>query len=113
MSAVVVAYATASEQAQALKSALSDGGSDRSLTGFAGCLTPLLIALKWRGDPRLIADALPHFVSDLDLVDFRNVLGRLGYRTRPLTLSLAWADERLFPFLFVTKKGTPLRRPGA
>ena len=107
MSAVVVAYATASEQAQALKSALSDGSGDQSLTGFAGCLTPLLIALKWRGDPRLIADALPHFVSDLDLVDFRNVLGRLGYRTRPLALSLNWADERLFPFLFVSKKGTP------
>ena len=49
-------------------------GDFRAASPFAACLMPLLTALKWRGSPRDIAEALPHVADTLDLVDLRNVL---------------------------------------
>jgi hypothetical protein len=52
---------------------------------FAACLMPLLNALGWRGDPRVIVEALPHFAKGLDLDGLRNVLAELSYATRPFS----------------------------
>lgn len=76
-------------------------GGFKAFTDFAACLMPLLAALKWRGDPRHIAEALPHFAETLDLAGFRNVMANLSYQSRPLALRMDRIDARLLPCLFV------------
>ncbi len=83
-------------------------GDFRAASPLAACLMPLLTALKWRGSPRDIAEALPHVADTLDLVDLRNVLATLGYdshgeRTTPRAL-----DARLLPCLFIPDRGGAL-----
>jgi len=68
---------------------------------FAACLMPLLTALGWRGDPRVLVEALPHFTSHLDLDGLRNVLAELSYATRPYEKRVADLDPRLLPCLAV------------
>lgn len=72
-------------------------------TDFGACLIPLLTALKWRGDPRHVAEALPHFVDTLDLTGFRNVMANLNFTSRPGELKLREIDSRLLPCLYVPK----------
>jgi len=74
---------------------------------FAACIMPLLNALGWRGDPRVIVEALPHFAKGLDLDGLRNVLAELSYATRPYATAPADLDPRLLPCLFVDAKGRP------
>lgn len=74
---------------------------------FAACLMPLLNALGWRGDPRVIVEALPHFAKGLDLDGLRNVLAELSYATRPYATAPADLDARLLPCLYVDAKGRP------
>ncbi len=83
---------------------------------FAACLMPLLTALGWRGDPRVLVEALPHFTSHLDLDGLRNVLAELSYATKPYDRRPADIDERLLPCLVVDGNGQPsvvLSREGA
>ncbi len=91
----------------ALASALRDQGDTRlgNASAFAGCLMPLLQALGWRGSARDVADALPHFASNLDMVEFRNVLVTLGYESQARRTSLRLVDPRLMPCLFVPDDG--------
>lgn len=70
-------------------------------TDLSNCLLPLLRALNWRGDPRHVAEALPHFVDSLDITSFRNVLAALHYQSRPVSLRLNEIDPRLMPCLFL------------
>ncbi len=105
MAAVVTAHGTALDQAQRLSWALCQEGAGSELSGFAACLTALLSALNWRGDPRRLAEALPHFAAELDLTDLRNVLAQLGYPTKGLRVPLGRLDERLFPCLYVGDRG--------
>ena len=71
-------------------------------TDFARCVTPLLVFLGWKGDERRVAEALPHFADQLDLVGLRNTMANLNYRSNPLRrMSLADIDPRLMPCLFV------------
>jgi len=83
-------------------------GDFRAASEFAACLTPLLAALDYRGSPRRLLEALPHFSSDIDLVDLRGVLAELGFATSPLQLKLSDLDARLAPCLFVTEAEGPL-----
>ncbi len=108
MTVVLDAHGTAIEQAERLTNALAQGDSEASLSSWGACLTPILSALNWRGEPRHIAESLPHFASSLDLEELRAVLARLGYVTRPLTISAASLDPRLLPCLFVTRRDLPL-----
>lgn len=92
---------------EALSTSIASGvGADR-LRGYAGCLTPLLAALDWRGDARQVAEALPHAALDLDRFDFQNILARLGYEShlRPAQLREAAAMNR--PCLFIPRTGAP------
>ena len=83
---------------------------------YAACLMPLLTALGWRGDPRVLVEALPHFTSYLDLDGLRNVLAELSYATKPYDKRPAQIDGRLLPCLVVGSNGRPsviLSRDGA
>jgi ATP-binding cassette subfamily C protein/ATP-binding cassette subfamily C protein LapB len=75
---------------------------------LAACLPVLLRALGWRGDPRHVAEALPHFAETLDLTGLRNVLATLGYRSRGERLRLNAIDSRLMPCLFVPDQGSAM-----
>ena len=83
-------------------------GGFETISSFAACLIPLLTALDWRGDPRRLAEALPHFASSIDLVGFRNVLADLGYATRKHSERLHRIDPRAMPCLFVPRHGAPM-----
>ncbi|PHZ85985.1 peptidase domain-containing ABC transporter [Paremcibacter congregatus] len=75
---------------------------------FASCLIPLLTALGWRGNIRALFESLPHFADSLDRTEFRNCLAHLHYKTVQSPANVADIDERLFPCIFVDRKGSPL-----
>jgi ATP-binding cassette, subfamily C, bacterial LapB len=96
-------------RAEPLVDALRGGrmGDFEALSPFAACLMPLLEALGWRGDPRHIVEALPHFAANLDLEALRNVLAELSYATKPARVRLHKVDPRLLPCLHVGDDGVP------
>ncbi len=73
----------------------------RTATDLSACLLPLIEALGWRGDPRHIAEAIPHFSDSLDITDLANILANLGFRSRRMRARLDEIDSRLTPYLFV------------
>jgi ATP-binding cassette subfamily C protein/ATP-binding cassette subfamily C protein LapB len=75
---------------------------------FAACLVRLLEVRGWRGDLRLLMEALPHVADDLDVFDVRNSLAALGFATRPLRRTPGRIDPRLLPCLFVCRDGRPM-----
>lgn len=80
----------------------------RTKTDLAGCVMPLLEALEWRGDPRHVAESIPHFIDALDLTSFRNILAHLHYESRPLSMNLKRLDPRNLPCLFLPDDGDAL-----
>ena len=66
----------------------------------AACFIPLLQELGWEGDYRDVAEALPHFANDMDLVDLRCALVLLGYSSEPRAMRFNRIDMRLLPCLF-------------
>lgn len=80
-------------------------GAFQALSEFANCLLPLVESLGWRGEPRQLAEALPHFVEDLDIEGFRNALANLGYTSHPLRVRQDRIDPTLLPCLFVPDTG--------
>ncbi|MBR9970613.1 peptidase domain-containing ABC transporter [Magnetospirillum sulfuroxidans] len=79
-------------------------GGFSAASDLAACLLPLLKALGWKGDPRHVAESLPHFANELDLTGLRNVMAQLNYSSRPLRVALADIDKRLLPCLFLPDK---------
>ncbi len=75
---------------------------------FGRCLLPLLQALKWTGDMRHLAEALPHFENSLDTVSFRNVMANLGFGSSEMPIHGELLDHRLLPCLFVGLDGLPM-----
>jgi ATP-binding cassette subfamily B protein len=65
------------------------------------CLLPLLKALKWQGQPRHLAEAMPHLPRELDLSGFCSVMSNLELLPRHFRSTLATLDERLVPCLFM------------
>lgn len=96
-------------RSEPLSEALRQGrmGDFQAVSPFAACLMPMLSALGWQGDPRLIVEALPHFAADLDLDGFRNVLIELSYATKPQEKRIGRIDPRLLPCLHVDDRGVP------
>lgn len=76
-------------------------GGFAAASDLAACLLPLLKVLGWKGDPRNVAEALPHFANDLDLTGLRNVMAALNFSSRPERLRLDQLDKRLLPCLFL------------
>ncbi len=77
----------------------------KGATDLSNLIVPLLEALHWRGDPRHVAEAVPHFVDHIDVTAFRNIMATLHYETRPVKLSLKKIDPRLFPCIFLPEDG--------
>ncbi len=83
-------------------------GGFSAASDLAACLLPLLKALKWKGNPRHIAESLPYFANELDLTGLRNVMATLGYASRPEESVIGAIDPRLLPCLFIPREGPAL-----
>ena len=83
-------------------------GGFSAASDLAECLLPLLKALKWKGNPRHIAESLPYFANELDLTGLRNVMATLNYVSRPEQVMIGAIDPRLLPCLFIPKQGAAL-----
>lgn len=101
------ASAQAIEQYQAHLAQNALGGFTAA-SDLAACLLPLLKALGWKGDPRNVAEALPHFANDLDLTGLRNVMATLNYSSRPERVTVDEIDPRLLPCLFLPDRAHAL-----
>jgi len=65
------------------------------------CLLPLLHAVGWQGQPRELADALPHLVRRMDITVLCSIMASLELFPKHLDGHLARLDARLMPCLFV------------
>ncbi|MBT6096718.1 MAG: ATP-binding cassette domain-containing protein, partial [Rhodospirillaceae bacterium] len=80
----------------------------KDATDLSNCVLPLLEALNWRGDPRHVAEALPHFINNIDITAFRNILATLHYESRPIKIRVGEVDPRLMPCVFLPEDGGAL-----
>lgn len=70
-------------------------------TDLSICLLPLLNACEWKGQPRELAEAMPHLVTRMRLSGLCSVMANLGLFPKRLHANLAQLDPRLMPCLFV------------
>ncbi len=68
---------------------------------LAICLPYLLNALSWGGQPRELAESMPHMMPRMELSDLCSTLANLGFFPKQLESSPARLDHRLTPCLFV------------
>lgn len=68
------------------------------------CLLPLLKAIEWQGQPRQLADAVPHMARLMDITVLCSILANLEHFPKHLNGHLASLDSRLMPCLFVPPK---------
>jgi ATP-binding cassette subfamily C protein LapB len=80
----------------------------QSLSEHAACLSPLLGALGWTGQPRHLSEAIPHFVEEIGTFEFRETLANLNITTVPIRIRQDRLLPALLPCLFVPDKG-PVR----
>jgi ATP-binding cassette, subfamily C, bacterial LapB len=73
---------------------------------YAACLPVLLDALKWTGRPRHLSEAIPHFVDNIEIDDFRETLANLNLATAPIRTTQDRLNPGLLPCLFVPDKGS-------
>lgn len=87
--------------------ALRNGALDdfASTSPYAASLQPLLEALGRNTISRELLEAMPHFASELDLVDFRNILVNLGYESDPSQRTADSIPTELYPALFESDQG--------
>jgi len=99
------AWARHSEEAGPQRLTQDSLGGFSARSDLASCLVPLLRALNWMGNPRHVAEALPHFAEDLDITGLRNTMANLNYASRPARVRLKSIDPRLLPCLFLPDRG--------
>lgn len=68
------------------------------------CLLPLLNALHWQGQPRELAEAMPHLIRSLELSGLCSIMANLGLFPKHLDGDLARLDTRLMPCLFMPRE---------
>ncbi|MBO6826516.1 MAG: ATP-binding cassette domain-containing protein [Sneathiella sp.] len=73
---------------------------------YAACISPLLEALGWRGTDEQVLEAMPHFKTTMDQLDFRSAMANLHYESRTERTSIKGIDARLYPCLFDPDKGS-------
>ncbi len=76
-------------------------GGMRALSDLGACLLRLLEALEWNGKERHLAEAMPHFIPNIDLNSFRETLANLNLSTRPLRVRHDRINPGLMPCLFI------------
>ncbi|MBF0095433.1 MAG: ATP-binding cassette domain-containing protein, partial [Alphaproteobacteria bacterium] len=72
---------------------------------FARCIVPLLDALGWRGDRTRLAEALPHFPQQTELIELINTMANLKYEGREVLGRMTDIDPRQMPCLFIPEDG--------
>ncbi|MDO8812734.1 MAG: ABC transporter transmembrane domain-containing protein, partial [Gallionella sp.] len=87
---------TSAEDLSAVVRRQFDEESDLSI-----CLLPLLHAVGWQGQPRELADAMPHLVKRLGITVLCSIMASLELFPKHLDGHLARLDCRLMPCLFV------------
>ncbi len=83
-------------------------GEYRALDGLASCLQPFLAAVDWRGDARAIGEVVPHVAEKIDLVDFRNMLARLGFSPKSASVALDASLAAFAPCLIAPEGAPPI-----
>lgn len=68
-------------------------------------LLPLLIKLGWQKDVRELIESLPHFAEKLTLIEFRNLMVNLGFKSEEKQCYLLKIPTQLLPCLFVSSGG--------
>jgi ATP-binding cassette subfamily C protein LapB len=68
---------------------------------FSVLLLPLLQALHWDQELRVLAENLPYGTETISLLDLRNILDRLGYKSEEIAISANNVHHDLFPILYV------------
>ena len=91
--------------ARALHRPAGEGEAQRDKThgdpaGLEPCLRVLLEALSWRGNERLIFEAMPHFDGLFSVHDLRAVLSRLDRPTRRLKGGTVSVRDGHFPCIY-------------
>lgn len=82
-------------------------GDYLNLRGLASCLTPFLMALEWRGNSRAVGEAAPHVVEEIDIVDFCNMLVRLGLAPKRARMPVDESLETFAPCVVAPDDGEP------
>ncbi len=85
--------------------ALAEVGPE-SGSQYAACIAPLLEALEWEGQDYHLAEAIPHFINDITIDDFRATLANLNFATYELRLNLNQLRSSLLPCVYVATDGT-------
>lgn len=68
-------------------------------------LLPLLIKLGWNKDVRQLIESLPHFAEKLTLIEFRNLMANLGFKSEQQESYLTNISPHKLPCLFVSSGG--------
>ncbi len=85
--------------------ALADAGPEAG-SQYAACIAPLLDALKWEGQDYHLSEAVPHFIDDMGVDDFRATLANLNYATFQLRIRLGQIKPSLLPCVYVSSDET-------
>lgn len=85
-------------------SSVQEGG-EAALSEYASCIVPLLNALRWRGEQRHLAEAVPHFSENLDLDGVVDLFANLNIAMRPTRIRQDRLQEGMIPCLFVPDAG--------
>lgn len=83
----------------------ADQASKTAYSDFARCIVPLLDSLRWRGDKTHLAEALPHFPENMEMVELLNTMASLKFESRMVPARLDRIDSRQMPCLFVPDNG--------
>lgn len=86
-------------------SSVQEGG-EAALSEYASCIVPLLNALRWRGEERHLAEAVPHFSENLDLDGVIDLFANLSITMRPVRIRLNRLEDGMIPCLFVPDTGS-------
>lgn len=68
-------------------------------------LLPLLNKLGWKKDVRQLIESLPHFAEKLTLIEFRNLMVNLGFKSEEKTCYLSKISQNMLPCLFISSGG--------
>ncbi|MEQ9642148.1 MAG: ATP-binding cassette domain-containing protein [Alphaproteobacteria bacterium] len=84
----------------------SDG--EGALSAAAACMLKLLEAIEWDGKPRHLAEAVPHFIDNLDMADVRATLANVQLRTFAVECPEGRLPDGALPCLYEPTGGAPL-----
>lgn len=96
------------EQKRRIEETLAKVIEDDSIkTPFDACLRSLLVMLNWTGETRRLVEAHPHLEPVEDIETMAAVLIRLGYKTKPVRMSLNELRQEQLPCIALLDDDQP------